>query len=163
MECRQDSLANSTEWCCPICGVGREERPMIRLCENDHSFCMKCIEKWRKRSFQEERDFTCPICRSLQEKFQLLSGKIVTYYTNSTQKSKEANYYSGIRHGKYRKWYPNGQLKEERYFIDGYEDGESYFYDEDGKCEIILYQMGEEIEQTRSWTFSELAKSLFRL
>ncbi len=147
---------------CPICGVGREERPMIRLCENDHSYCMECIEKWRKRSFQEKRDFTCPTCRSLQEKYKPLSGKIVKYYPNLRQKSKEAYYYSGIRHGKYRKWYPNGQLKEDRYFIDGMEDGESYFYDEKGNYEVFIYNMGEEIEITGSWSLSGLARAFFR-
>lgn len=148
---------------CPICGVMERELPMIDLCENHHSFCIKCIKKWRKRSFQEKIDFKCPTCRSLQEKYIHLEGKIVIYYPNSNQKKKEGNYYSGIRHGKYQKWYLDGKMKEDRYFIDGYEDGNSFFYDKNEKCRVVTYEMGEMIEETNLWTFWEMATAIFRL
>lgn len=148
---------------CPICGVPQNELPLIDLCQNHHSFCIKCIKKWRKRSFQDQRDFKCPTCRSLQEKYKPLEGKIVIYYANSSQKKKEATYYSGIRHGKYRKWYPDGKIKEDRYFIDGYEDGESYFYDQEGTCKVVTFQLGEKIEEVNHFSIWELATSIFRL
>jgi hypothetical protein len=148
---------------CPICGVPKSELPLIDLCENHHSFCIKCIKQWRKKSFQEKRDFKCPTCRSLQEKYKALEGKIVVYYLNSIQKKKEATYYSGIRHGKYQKWYPDGKIKEDRYFIDGYEDGDSYFYDENGKYKIITFNLGEKVDETENLTLWELTTAIFRL
>lgn len=149
---------------CPICGVRKHELPLIDLCENHHSFCILCIKKWRKISFKEKRDFKCPTCRSIQEEYKSLHGKIVIYYPNSTQKKKEADYYSGIYHGKYQKWYPDGRIKEDRYFIDGYEDGDSYFYDENGKYKVITFNLGEKMDdEIENLTLWELATAIFRL
>ena len=150
---------------CPICGVNREERPMIELCENRHSFCMRCIKKWKRQCFSQERDFRCPTCRLLQEEYKYLHGKIEVFYADSVIKYTEIHYHKGIRHGEYLKWYPNGRLKECRLFIDGKEDGESVFYDQNGGYEIRLYQMGELIwkQKIEKRSFYTAMKAFFRL
>ncbi len=55
---------------------------------------------------------------------------------------------SVIRHGRYRKWYPSGQIAEDVIYVNGEMDGRATRWTEDGKKEETLYEHGAEVQTT---------------
>lgn len=66
----------------------------------------------------------------------MLSGESITYYSESGEPAEIVMYENNKKHGKLFKYFPDGVLMTESYYVDGQPHGDFLHYHPDGKLQI---------------------------
>lgn len=101
-------------------------RDLIRMQED----AIRQVEEARKRQAQEAEEEQARQAR-------IASGnpiieEVITYYPDSTQKKEQYTLVEGKKEGRFRSWYPSGQLNIEEYYKNDVLHGEGIFWRESG-------------------------------
>lgn len=84
---------------------------------------------------------------------QPFTGILYNYYVDTKDTSDVTPYLSGREHGERRKYYPNKQLWEKRYFQQGNKVGEMRTYWPDGNPQMqYFFENGEYNGTCKEWT-----------
>jgi antitoxin component YwqK of YwqJK toxin-antitoxin module len=73
------------------------------------------------------------------------SGYLFSLYRNKDTSS-IIGYLNGLQEGSTRRWYPNKQLMEERFYVQGGKEGNQKGWWEDGKPQFIYHFVNDEYE-----------------
>ena len=74
------------------------------------------------------------------------SGFLYELFLNTKDTISVEGYYNGLLHGISKKWYPNKQLLEERFYIQGEKNGKQISYWEDGKIRFEFTAVNDHYE-----------------
>lgn len=92
---------------------------------------------------------------------QPFTGILYNYYIDTKDTADVTPYLSGREHGEKRKYYPNKQLWEKRYFHQGNKVGEMRTYWSNGKPQIQYFFANGEYEGTcKEWTSAGMLSRL---
>lgn len=80
------------------------------------------------------------------------TGVLFTLNPSSKDTLSKQGYLNGLEHGEWRKWYPQHQLRESRFFKNGKKEGVYTIYWENGKKQLEYHFLNDEYEGIcREW------------
>jgi len=88
----------------------------------------------------------------LMENGAPFSGTLFTFFTDTKDTASLASYLDGKEHGEWRKYYPNHQLKEKRYFKNSQKTGDFTAWWANGKKQLHYFFVDDEYQGTcKEW------------
>lgn len=104
---------------CIICFEEKDEKEVIKHCNDKHIFCKDCFESYVQTYLNEDNILICPLCRC--ELPYIKNGLINTYYDNASLHTR-IFYNNDIMDGLYETYYPNDEsgkpsLLASRYYM----------------------------------------------